>query len=88
VSSPHPRHLVHNISLHQTTNFERARKVHANVTMQTLWIGVVFMCLVTWLLMLAAVRRVQLQRQVIKKVMVTLGVPEAQFEEMKRREEE
>jgi hypothetical protein len=37
--------------------------------------------------MLATMRRVQLQRRVVKEVMVMLGVPEAQFEEMKRREE-
>ena len=38
--------------------------------------------------MLVAMRRAQLQRRVIKEVMVMLGVPDAQFEEMKRRKEE
>jgi len=38
--------------------------------------------------MWVAMRRVQLRRRVIKGVMVMLGVTEAQFEEMKRREEE
>jgi hypothetical protein len=56
--------------------------------MQTIWVGVVFACLVTWLPMLVAARRFQLQRRVAKEVMMMLGVPEAQFEEMKRREEE
>jgi uncharacterized protein YeeX (DUF496 family) len=56
--------------------------------MQALWTGVVFTCLVTWLPMVAAMRRAQLQRRVVKEVMVMLGVTEARFEEMQRREEE
>jgi hypothetical protein len=38
--------------------------------------------------MLAGMRRVQLQRRVVKEVMVMLGVTKAQFEEMKRRQEQ
>ena len=56
--------------------------------MQTLWIGVVLTSLVTWLPMLAGMRMFQLQRRVVKEVMVMLGVAETQFEEMKRQEEE
>lgn len=38
--------------------------------------------------MLAGMRMFQLQRRVVKEVMVMLGVAETQFEEMKRQEEE